>query len=551
MKLKKFFSQICEIVFFSAVLFAAPKQEGNLKKIKPKQPVVLNVYVPDSDFSGVQTGWFADLLLGKFNVKLNISNENQDAVDFILWNNNSEAYENACKNGELLNLESKLDGKNSLISVYGPYILANMKQALQKNKYIDSPDKKLHGFGQNISTSSKTVQAFTYTWNLRFDLYEEIGKPKLKELNDLISVLEKMKEQTPADDNGNPTLGLSLTDDLDKNMVQPVSDLISAYYGYDEFDFGFYSIEDGKFYDCLSSDSPYMIILTFLNQLHQKGLLNSDASTKSLEEVQSDYINGKAFWNVNNSIASSNAMYPVCPKEAHPLVYGNSVFGDNQFWTISSKTEYPELCMAILNWFATPEGYMTIKYGPKDVCWKVKAGKLSFTEAGRRMIVEQSEEKMPSPFNGTFQDGCFKIKNSIWCENGDNPLSYGETYNYLSWKSEPVASSAAIESAWREWSKSTSPYNYMKKKNYVVCPGSLYKVQNFSEELAAKQIALADLIKAESWNAIYAASSEEFGAITQKMISDAKALGYDDFTTFSRKSAEKRFAVEKLSFTKN
>ena len=46
-----------------------------------------------------------------------------------------------------------------------------------------------------------------------------------------------------------------------------------------------------------------------------------------------------------------------------------NVYGGNRIWSIGAKSEYPELCMAILNWLSTPEGRMTAEYGPKDVCW--------------------------------------------------------------------------------------------------------------------------------------------------------------------------------------
>ena len=56
----------------STAMFAAPKQEGNIKKIKPKKTVTLDVYSQLANYSGLQTGWFADVMLEKFNVKINI-----------------------------------------------------------------------------------------------------------------------------------------------------------------------------------------------------------------------------------------------------------------------------------------------------------------------------------------------------------------------------------------------------------------------------------------------------------------------------------------------
>ena len=52
-------------------------------------------------------------------------------------------------------------------------------------------------------------------------------------------------------------------------------------------------------------------------------------------------------------------MTTLLPDEAVPITYGMSVYGGNRIWSIGAKTQYPELCMAIINWLSTPEGRMT------------------------------------------------------------------------------------------------------------------------------------------------------------------------------------------------
>ncbi|MEI3208547.1 MAG: hypothetical protein V8S84_12320, partial [Lachnospiraceae bacterium] len=67
-----------------------------------------------------------------------------------------------------------------------------------------------------------------------------------------------------------------------------------------------------------------------------------------------------------------------------PIAYGQNIYGGNRPWTIGANTEYPELCMAIINWLATPEGRMTLEYGPKDVCWYYdEDGNTCFTDLGK------------------------------------------------------------------------------------------------------------------------------------------------------------------------
>ena len=541
----------------------AAKSEGNIKKIRPKEPVTLDVYSQLANYSGMQTGWFADLMLAKFNVKINIIPDTGGAYqtrmeagnlgDIVVWGDNTDKYSAACKKGMLLDWE-----EDNMLAQWAPYINNNMKLALQKNKYMDSPDKKLHGYGFNVSTSAKDIQEFFYTWDLRFDLYEQIGKPEIKTLYDMVDVLAKMKEICPTDDNGKPTYGLSLFNDWDGNMVMYVKSLATAYFGYDEFDFGLFDPDEGKFYDCLGENSPYLYTLKFINKLNQKGLVDPDSMTQKYGGMSEDYQNGTAFWNIFNWMASGayntdahvqsgKAMYPVLPKDAHPIVYGQSVYGGNRLWTIGAKTAYPELCMAIINWFSTPEGYMTTLYGPRGLCWDIKDGKTYFTELGKKAQADQNNTEMPAPYKGSFHDGAFQINNTTWCADSLNPLTKNETYNKTSWESEQLPAQSEIEQRWRDWAGATTPNRYMQKSNYRVSPGSLFTGAGVPDDLTMKWNQVAECIKNETWNAIYAKTDAEYDAIVAKMISDAKSYGYDDCIAHSLKQAEKRAAAEKLA----
>lgn len=549
-------------VLASASLTAAPKTEGNIKKIRPKKPVTLEVYSQLANYSGLQTGWFADLMLEKFNVKINIIPETGGAYqtrmeagnlgDIVVWGDNTDKYSQACKKGMLLDWEA-----DKLLATWGPYIQQNMKLALQKNKFMDSPDKKLHGYGHGVSTSANDIQSFFYTWDLRYDLYEKIGKPRVKDLYDLIDVLAKMKEICPKDDNGNPTYGVSLFNDWDGNMVMYVKSLATAYFGYDEFDIGLYNPEDGKFYGCLDEDGPYLYCLKFINKLNQKGLVDPDSMTQKYNGMSEDYQNGTAFWNIFNWMGSGSynsdvhvkeqgkAMYPVCPEDAHPIVYGQNVYGGNRLWTIGAQTAYPELCMAIINWFSTPEGFMTTKYGPKGVCWDIKDGKTYFTDFGKVAFADQNNTVMPAPYKGTFHDGAFQINNITWADDAFNPLTANETYNRISWASEQLPAQSDIEQKWRDWAGAETPDRYMQKTKYIVSPGSLYTGAGVPDDLSMKWNQVAECVRNETWNAIYAKTDAEFDSIVKKMITDAKSYGYDECCAHSTKMAEKRWAAEK------
>ena len=74
---------------------------------------------------------------------------------------------------------------------------------------------------------------FFYTWDIRWDLYQQLGCPQVKNLDELADLFLKMKEICPTDENGNETYAISIWPDWDGNMVMYVKALATAYYGWD------------------------------------------------------------------------------------------------------------------------------------------------------------------------------------------------------------------------------------------------------------------------------------------------------------------------------
>ena len=82
----------------------------------PKDTVTLNVYSQLSGYQGEQQGWFAQVLLDKFNVKLNFTNDGSEDFysrqekkgslgDIIIWGTDSDQYHSAIEKGLLLDWE--------------------------------------------------------------------------------------------------------------------------------------------------------------------------------------------------------------------------------------------------------------------------------------------------------------------------------------------------------------------------------------------------------------------------------------------------------------
>ena len=422
--------------------------ETDLSDIIPAETVTLDVYDQLANYSGEQIGWFGQVMLEKFNVKLNIIPEAEGTFqtrmesgnlgDLVIWGNDSDQYLQAIEKGMLYDWN-----EDDLLDEYGPYIKQYFTAALDKNQQISGGT--LYGYGFDVALNAQERQEMMYEWDLRWDLYKQLGYPEINNLDDMVEVLAQMKEICPEDDNGKTTYGVSLFNDWDGDMVMFVKSTASAYYGYDEFGFGLYNPTDKTYHPCLEENGPYLTCLKFYNTLYQRGLLDPDSQTQKYAGMVEDYQNGTAFLNVFNFLgaamynteahaAEGKMMAPCPPKEATPICYGQNIYGGNRPWTIGAKTDYPELCMAIINWLSTPEGRMTAEYGPEGVCWYYdENGKTQFTDLGRTAKLD-GKTQMTDGYSGTFEDGNFKLNNTTWGIDAENLDSNGDTFNYKKWE---------------------------------------------------------------------------------------------------------------------
>lgn len=533
--------------------------EEDLSDIIPEETVTLDVYDQLANYSGEQIGWFGQVMLDKFNVKLNIIPESEGTFetrmesgnlgDIVIWGDDSDQYHQAIEKGMLYDWN-----EDDLLAEYGSYIKENMPYAIEKNA-TNSGDGKVYGYGFDVAFDPKARQEMMYEWDLRWDLYKELGYPEIKNLDDMVNVLEQMKEICPTDDNGKPTYGVSLFSDWDGDMVMFVKSTATAYYGYDEFGIGLYDPATQAYHPALEENGPYLTTLKFYNDLYQRGLLDPDSQTQGYDGMVEDYQNGTAFLNVFNFLGSAmynseehaaagKMMAPCPPSEANPICYGQNVYGGNRPWTIGAKTEYPELCMAIINWISTPEGRMTAEYGPKDVCWYYdENGNTCFTEFGKTAKLDGKTE-MTDGYTGTFEDGNFKMNNTSWGIDAENPDSNGEVYNYKKWASYASAANSEIEQDWRDHNGTTTFDSLFDNWNYTLSPGTMYAASAKTDELQVVWNQVTTCVKENSWKAIYASSTEEFDSIVASMIEQANEYGYDQCVAFQEGEAKLRAAAE-------
>ena len=532
---------------------------------KKNEVIKLNVYSQLANFSGKQIGWSADILKKKFNVELNIIPEGDGVFetrmtsgnlgDIVVWGADNDKYPLAVKNNLLFGWED-----DNVLDEYGPYIKKNMPDALKKNKELtktitNGASDKLYGFGANVALNSKDHESFFYTWDTRWDLYKKLGYPKIKNLQDYHKMLKNMQKLCPSDDSGNKVYAVSLWPDWDDAMVMYVKAMATAYYGYDELALGLYDPTNGKYHDALEENGPYLEMLKWFNDLYQDGLIDPDSMTQTYDEMIAKVQNGGTLFSIFNYSGSlgyntkehtsaGKLMYCMKPEDASPIVYGMNTQGGDRVWSIGAKTEYPEKCMEIINYLATPEGRMTMEYGPKGYTWDYDDQKHAYlTDVGMKCQKDKNTT-MGGGYKGSYHDGELQINNVTWSLDASNPDSDGETYNKESWASYNATPSSDIEKDWRDKTGCTTINEYMEKGKYTVAPGTSLSKETQDTTLKTTWNQVTTEIKNSSWKAIYAKSDKKFDSVVASMKKSAKKYGYDKCVEWSRNQASRRKALE-------
>ena len=340
-------------------------------------------------------------------------------------------------------------------------------------------------------------------------------------------------------------------------MVMYVKSTCTNFFGMDEFGIGLYNASDGSFEGCLEKDGCYIRALKFYNDLYRNGLLDPESQTQGHDACLQDYREGAAFfcifgwmaapeYNSVHHTADGKMMLPLAAKNHNNLVDGLNQNGGNRLWTIGSKTEYPELAMAVINWLCTPEGYLTTEYGPKGIGWDYDLDKNTcLLEPGYQAKTGETVGFAEgSGYSGTWADGAAQFNNTTWTPNAANPESNGQTYNYTYWPNVLGKTISGVEQRWREINQAESAKEYLSRFPYSVSKPNTYTSSVKSPELTKKWEKVTKIIRSGSWSAIFAETEKAFENETAKMQRSADAAGYADCVAWCRREAGLRHASE-------
>ena len=359
----------------------------------------------------------------------------------------------------------------------------------------------------------------------------EIENEEVQVAEDLEKLLQTLNQQ---DSERKKIYALSLYKDSEKNPDHELNifakEFVASYFGQESFYLGFYDSKTGKFQGPLEKNSVYIQALKFLNKLYQNDLINPKSEKYTKKQFLQDYQNNVAFWKYSpifQESPSKNQFTTVFPEDSSPIIYGKSVYGSENLWTISATSEHPELCLAIINYFSTPEGILSLLYGPKKENWNIKKGKLELIS----QTTQENQNSQIAQYNKILE---FPVDfNSI------NPLT-NKKYTFVTQQSPQTNQSNQP----KENQQNAKDYNY---KNSTIVPITLYKKAEIPEDFAESYKNLSILINTKSHQAIFAKNSADFDKIISELTEECtKNEDWQILIDFFKEEAQKIATFEKF-----
>ncbi|WP_225046591.1 extracellular solute-binding protein [Lacticaseibacillus kribbianus] len=561
------------LVAASALLLAACSSNSGSKDTSKAEKddgkmMTVTVYDDLANFQGTPKGWFEKYIEKKFKIKLNMVAPNVAGGGNTLYDTRTAAG----NLGDLIitgtNHVAKL-AKAGLLTDMTPY----MDGKTYLKKYSGATDsitklankKGIWGINSSVSANSPTTPSEglepTTAPYIRWDLYKEIGYPKIKNTDDLINVLKDMQAQARKDEGKNDIYAISLFKDWDSNMMQNAGQNL-AFYGY-EVNQGFVLSKGDKYQSMIDSNSQYVKGLRFLNKAKQAGLVDPESTTQNWDTLYSKYQNGKvlfSYWAFQGQGAYNTTEHTAEGKgfELAPLdnakIYsvGSMPDGNSTFIGVGSKAKNKARLVKFINWLYSPEGVQVqqaqstgYSAGIKGLTWKMQDGKPVLTDFGKKAFLEGGTVKMPAEYGGgTWKDGISTL-NFVAVNQYDKDPSTGYKYGYVTWPSVLKLNATKLSKDWSEhMGGATSSMQYLTKNNrLLVGAGVSYTAPEDDSQISTMRGTIGTQVKNSSWKLAMAKSDSEFNSLLASMQKTVKGLGYEQVYKVDLKNSKAKNAL--------
>ncbi len=525
--------------------------------------IVVDVYAHLANYRGIQSGWFGKLIKDKFNMELNIITQNVagggdtlfemrsaagNLGDLVMFSADDGMLQDMVTAGLLLDME--------------PYIkdsdIMRFESAIRKLNTDITPDG-IYAIPSAVSEKSplepsETLEP-TYGPYIRWDLYKELGYPKMETLEDLLPVLQQMKELEPKTADGDKTYGFSFFKDWDDNLMNAIKQPC-CFYGYDESGFALVKADGSDYQSIIESNSYYVRVLKFFFKANQMGLVDPESITQSFGEYASKYVDGQIFfspwpWTAQpnyNTVSNKEQGrgYMMADIEDMQIYsYGCSPDGNAEsVMAIGKNAEDPQRLADFIDWLYSSEGVsaneaggLSGTAGPEGICWEYGEAGPVLTDYGKKALFEIGVE-VPEEYGGGIWGSGISTLNYESIQVGDKD-EHGYPYLFQMWDSVKQMQETVLDKDWRAQMGADNTMEYLiQNDKLIVAPGGSFITTPETVDQTAIRKQCKEMIQKYSWDMVFAEDESEFYGLLLEMQKKVKGLGYDEIYAYDLANAK-------------
>ena len=537
--MKKILSVLLTLAMLLSLVSVSAVAEGE------KELLTIDVYDDAANYNGIQSGWFAKLIKDKFNIELNIIAS--QVVGNTIYATRSEEGNlgdilvvDKAKFPEIVEAGLAKDISDKLPACEN--IMKFKTQIDVYNKGLTGEDGKYYGIPTEMTDTSPTSITDDVIYSspmLRWDLYKQIGSPKLENLDDLLAALEKIHEVHPTNEEGDPAYPFSLWPDWDgnDNMIGPANVVqLTTWYG-QKLKGSAMLMPDLTFSPLYERENAYYKITKFLNQANQKGLVDPDSGTQNWDNACAKMSSGRVdvmwyswqvgFWNSVDRLNAGTAFRFIPVNDMKFYADADRYFGSDRMFGIGAGVEgekYDRI-MEFLDWYASPEGATFEHDGIEGLNYVVENGKFKPYKDNALM----DNLPVPDEFGGGgFSDGNNAINQWIVSAICVNPNT-GERYAQKYWQSYKDMTMTEMKKEWTEVFGAEDDVSWMKANDKLLASPSVdFTPAADNNDIIALRAEINSKLCEYTWNLIMTCGTdEEFEAMWDDMVAELDGLGYE------------------------
>jgi hypothetical protein len=433
---------------------------------------------------------------------------------------------------------------DDLVESHGRDIIANAEHALKISKLLKSDDTHNLNFLPG-GVNSNDIEGAGNTWQIRWDLYKQLGAPKIDTYGQFLDVLEQMMALEPENSAGQKNYGLGLF--LAETWGCWASDLAygktrgmeggntNAYY----YDMKTDSIKprigdaDTFFWECMA----------FYNKAYQRGILDPESVTLSFQAQQEKAKAGRYVGMITNWSGGAEAQWlseghpekgyaPILVENDKEYIMGglNNSAGNPFDIFINKKCKYPERAMDLLNYLYTFDGQELLMNGVEGV---------HYTMVNNYPVIsaETINERQTDP-DYSSKTGVWKYSNMYRIQPPMDPRGY--PVNFMDTPETKKLSMMEYTRDFLDYYKLERLAEILEVVPNHIADDSLSLSLSLpvGSDAEAKSAQVEAYIEGNFAKAIYAESDDAFIKERDTIVSTLKSLGVDDVVECYRQMYE-------------